>query len=842
MQSKGEHNRRIVNKSAFHNSHGSSSGQLLDHASGISSRPNKTGSNGVNENYESRERVDERSREKHVSDGNSDRSLNKGGQHRQQRRRSLSDSGLGSSSDSLKNSSSTNITTSDERALVPRNRDQQRKDDHRQQRRRSSKAGLGDSFNGLKNSSTSLAAIDELAIVPRTPDGREKNEDGIGSSSKDEQKNRHRRSQSNGAMENSSGSLRSSSKNIAAIDELAIVPRKKPLRTDSDRNVGGKISSASASNKQSNGTGSKSDLDGRRHQQRPPSSTSRSNDKPTTSRHSSNSTSRRRSRSPPRSSPNGRSRSRNGRNSDRGDIGAEKARSSSAARDRRHHRAPSFNDDASVGSHRSSGSNRSSRSHRSIGSTGRGGGRRRFSANDDDKDDDLRGDLDLESNNNKLGQEPTTGSSANAKKGTKLLHKIKKLAGKVKTTLGELGGTAGVHKYKLGEVARYRVHRIPRHCEEEYDAETRTVEGEKHLLHSTTLSTDIATNFDLDLPLSSTVEIVTVHVDAVLEMPYYTIQLPDRSRKQTNWDNLMPLSEYKKRKSSANTAAVDGEDGDEDGEKPRSRSRLRFPSRSRGRSLSKGPVNENGGGNNGNEEVVKPRSRSRSRLRFPSRNKVRSLSKGRAGDDEEGQDKESTSRSNSRSRQQPGDRSHDQRRSSYRGEEEDDTSTSSRRSTRSASSRSSSRSSSSRHGNGRGSRGRTHTNSPLSRRQKEATSTSKRSIQGAPRKDRSLSPGKNGDSSSYRPSRNALSNGRRNKDEVVDRSPDRRALDPPVMDDRPDQESNTSKAENHCTGDEVSEPPQKAPRPQAPRTELIVVEDVDEEEEAAEDLAESFRF
>ena len=56
-----------------------------------------------------------------------------------------------------------------------------------------------------------------------------------------------------------------------------------------------------------------------------------------------------------------------------------------------------------------------------------------------------------------------------------LFRTIKKLAGKVKTlTLGE-----GVHKYKIGEVARYRVvGRAPRGLGELYDPETNTVEGE----------------------------------------------------------------------------------------------------------------------------------------------------------------------------------------------------------------------------------------------------------------------------------------------------------------------------------------------------------------------------
>ena len=39
--------------------------------------------------------------------------------------------------------------------------------------------------------------------------------------------------------------------------------------------------------------------------------------------------------------------------------------------------------------------------------------------------------------------------------------------------------------------------------------------------------------------------------DAVLEMPYYTIELPDGTQKQTSWDKLMPLSEYHKARADA---------------------------------------------------------------------------------------------------------------------------------------------------------------------------------------------------------------------------------------------------------------------------------------------------
>ncbi len=55
-------------------------------------------------------------------------------------------------------------------------------------------------------------------------------------------------------------------------------------------------------------------------------------------------------------------------------------------------------------------------------------------------------------------------------------------------------------------------------------------------------------------------EVVAVHVDAVLGIPFYTIQLADGSRKRTNWDNLMTLSEYKKFKSTIDEIGIKDDD------------------------------------------------------------------------------------------------------------------------------------------------------------------------------------------------------------------------------------------------------------------------------------------
>ena len=117
------------------------------------------------------------------------------------------------------------------------------------------------------------------------------------------------------------------------------------------------------------------------------------------------------------------------------------------------------------------------------------------------------------------------------KGGGGIFQRIKNLAGKVKTTLG----VTGVHKFQLGESARYKTLKVKNkswmRAEGTYDVET----------------------------LTAAVDIVAVHIDAVLEMPYYTVQLSDGSLKRTNWDKLMTLSDYKKLKSLA--AASDKVDG-----------------------------------------------------------------------------------------------------------------------------------------------------------------------------------------------------------------------------------------------------------------------------------------
>ena len=92
--------------------------------------------------------------------------------------------------------------------------------------------------------------------------------------------------------------------------------------------------------------------------------------------------------------------------------------------------------------------------------------------------------------------------------------------------------------------------------------------------------------------------VIAVHVDAVLELPYYTISLPDNTRKHTNYNNLMTLSDYKKKMASlgrmdrednrrGRLAENEEEDLDSSWSFTRTLSNLRSSSRGRSRSLSK---------------------------------------------------------------------------------------------------------------------------------------------------------------------------------------------------------------------------------------------------------------
>ncbi len=75
-----------------------------------------------------------------------------------------------------------------------------------------------------------------------------------------------------------------------------------------------------------------------------------------------------------------------------------------------------------------------------------------------------------------------------------------------------------------------------------------------------------------------------MHINAVLEIPYYKICLPDGTSKQTDWDNLMTLSEHRRRLAAL---AYSQDDDDPRGEDSK-RSSGRFLSLSRSHSLLRG--------------------------------------------------------------------------------------------------------------------------------------------------------------------------------------------------------------------------------------------------------------
>jgi len=195
------------------------------------------------------------------------------------------------------------------------------------------------------------------------------------------------------------------------------------------------------------------------------------------------------------------SRSRNGRGSSR-DTRRSSINSSNRSRASSHDTRCSSIDRSS----RSRGSSRSSRDTRSSSAT-------RISNGYGSALADGSNCRDANANN------PAGAISTKQNHGKGLFGKIKNFAGKVKTKC--LPG--GVHKYKPGEMARYRPRKISKSLKSYVDPYTQTVQ----------------------------VWIIAVHIDAVMEMPYYTIGLPDETTKQTNWDKLIPLSDYSRSSAAA---------------------------------------------------------------------------------------------------------------------------------------------------------------------------------------------------------------------------------------------------------------------------------------------------
>jgi len=180
-----------------------------------------------------------------------------------------------------------------------------------------------------------------------------------------------------------------------------------------------------------------------------------------------------------------------------------------------------------------------------------------------------------------------------------------------------------IHKYKISERARYKVMKVPKKCKKMFDEDTGTVE----------------------------VEIMAVHVDAVMEHPYYTIKLPDGQFKQTNWDNLMPLKDYIKMKEEVNGNA---------NQRGRSMSMIRSFSRSLSRSRAHveeekedRPISKN----RRSRSTSRPRSSGPPDSKFNRSNSIRSnKSTGSACDSKTNGDTLSSprSRSNRQQRRHPG--------------------------------------------------------------------------------------------------------------------------------------------------------------------------------------------
>jgi len=121
------------------------------------------------------------------------------------------------------------------------------------------------------------------------------------------------------------------------------------------------------------------------------------------------------------------------------------------------------------------------------------------------------------------------------------------------------------------------------------------------------------------------VEIIAVHVDAVMEHPYYTIRLPDGQAKQTSWDNLMTLSQYKKIKAAGDHTTSSQQPDEKEGSRSRSLLRsISSRSLSRGRSFSTDARKD--------QQDIDDRSKS-SRSRGGSKPRQRSVSRSKDCDD-----------------------------------------------------------------------------------------------------------------------------------------------------------------------------------------------------------------
>jgi hypothetical protein len=210
--------------------------------------------------------------------------------------------------------------------------------------------------------------------------------------------------------------------------------------------------------------------------------------------------------------------------SKRGELASSLKSDDLARKPRRHTQDPNLH--GSNTSHRSSFRHREEKDHKeekdcaSVTSNASSGSRVKgflsrmsFTSNGSVADDNL--DIETDAEDDVVPDlNPVGAAAAEKKKDKGLFGKMKKFGQKVSKALVS-SGPVGFKKYKVGEVARYNIGKI-RDSLESFDPQDPTVE----------------------------VVIIAVHIDAVLEIPYYTIQLPDGSRKQTNMENLIPLEDY----------------------------------------------------------------------------------------------------------------------------------------------------------------------------------------------------------------------------------------------------------------------------------------------------------
>jgi len=158
-----------------------------------------------------------------------------------------------------------------------------------------------------------------------------------------------------------------------------------------------------------------------------------------------------------------------------GDVGDNKGRSSSRGRGLQRQSSQSSIGEASHKSSRSSHSTRSTKSNRSSRSRSRSS--RGTSSRSRSRSQSSRSIINhLEEENTKRKELLEDTKKQTQKKG--VFNKLKKMASTLKETINDLSG--GVHKYKLGEMARYKVIKVPRKCKKLFDEDTRTVEGKSY--------------------------------------------------------------------------------------------------------------------------------------------------------------------------------------------------------------------------------------------------------------------------------------------------------------------------------------------------------------------------